>query len=579
MRAASFLSRTIHACFPSFQAKSGATAWLLLGCHLAGSLLLTAAVFIPGSRSLLLVPAVVVFIAAVLIGLACIAALRHDYRGVQRDIDALYTNDDEEIRLYLPTDHLETEAGSHLRNRYGTILTGIRALIEDIRKIGISIAIDTTKVSRLVSSTSGKAGRQQEISHEVSTASVESSNAIAEVSKSVQYVSDNTATNLKMVRGSYAELLEVTDKIKQISQAVDLFQQTVEELGQSSASILKVVSTINDIAEQTNLLSLNATIEAARAGEHGKGFAVVAEEVRELAKRVKPATTEIAENIQTMIAIVKKTERGTNEIGGYTAETSKVIGKTTANFDHLVNDFEQVNDQLIKVAAAMTELSTTNSEVSDNIAGIDVLCGEIAESMQSSERSVETLSNLTESMLEMVSSFRTGEGTFDRLIGWARDARDRVFRELEIIQKTGANLFDTAYKKIPNTNPQKFETTYTTAFHRALQPLFDTLRKEMNGVIYSIAVDRNGYSPTHHAEFSRPPCGDPQQDLLYSRHMRMFNSNNTEKRRCSHTKPMLLQTYMRDTGEIINDLSLPIIIGGKHWGALIIGFDPKRFNS
>ena len=577
MSESSLLARSVHSLFPSFRAKTGGGVWLLLGLQLLGAALLGGALFLPDLRFLLALSAGVVLLAALLSGVALSLALRHDHQRIGDDIETLFAAESKEIRLYLPQDKAETEAGKQLRSGYGAVLGGIRLLVDDIRRIGINIAIDTTKVSSLVSSTASKASRQQEISHEVSSASTQSSNAISEVSRSVQYVADNNTTNLTVIKNAYAELLEVTEKIRQIRQAVDLFQQTVEELGRSSASIMKVVSTINDIAEQTNLLSLNATIEAARAGEHGKGFAVVAEEVRELAKRVKPATTEISANVQAMIAIVEKTESGTREINDYTAATSEVIDRTTGNFDHMVHDFEQVNDQLMKVAAAMTELSTTNNEVAENVAGIDVLCQEISGSMKRSEASVETLSELTESMLEMVSNFRTGEGTFDRLIGWAQHSRDRVQQELAGLQKSGANLFDTSYRSVPNTNPQKYEAVYTAAFHRTLQPLFDSLRKEMTGVIYSIAVDRNGYAPTHHSEISRPPCGDPRQDLLYSRHMRMFNSNKTEKRRCSHTKPLLLQTYMRDTGEIINDLSLPIMLGSKHWGALIIGFDPKQF--
>ena len=38
---------------------------------------------------------------------------------------------------------------------------------------------------------------------------------------------------------------------------------------------------------------------------------------------------------------------------------------------------------------------------------------------------------------------------------------------------------------------------------------------------------------------------------------------------------MLMKTSMRDTGQILNDLSMPIYVDGKHWGAMIIGFDPK----
>ena len=35
---------------------------------------------------------------------------------------------------------------------------------------------------------------------------------------------------------------------------------------------------------------------------------------------------------------------------------------------------------------------------------------------------------------------------------------------------------------------------------------------------------------------------------------------------------VLLQTYRRDTGEILNDLSVPIFINGKHWGGVRFGY-------
>lgn len=69
--------------------------------------------------------------------------------------------------------------------------------------------------------------------------------------------------------------------------------------------------------------------------------------------------------------------------------------------------------------------------------------------------------------------------------------------------------------------------------------------------------------------------GDPTQDLLFSRHMRVFQDLEMEVKR-SHAEKLLLQTNMRDTGEVLNDLSLPIYTDGKHWGALIMGFDPKK---
>ena len=71
--------------------------------------------------------------------------------------------------------------------------------------------------------------------------------------------------------------------------------------------------------------------------------------------------------------------------------------------------------------------------------------------------------------------------------------------------------------------------------------------------------------------------GDPKMDVLKSRHQRIYFTVETEKRRARNTEAFLFQTYMRDTGEILNDLSMPIRIGSRHWGAMVNGFNPERF--
>ena len=67
--------------------------------------------------------------------------------------------------------------------------------------------------------------------------------------------------------------------------------------------------------------------------------------------------------------------------------------------------------------------------------------------------------------------------------------------------------------------------------------------------------------------------GDPAVDLVQSRDKRMFNKP-TELRAASNTGATLMQTYLRDTGEVLVDLSMPIMLGGRHWGALRVGFSP-----
>ncbi|WP_230369074.1 hypothetical protein [Paludibacterium denitrificans] len=42
-----------------------------------------------------------------------------------------------------------------------------------------------------------------------------------------------------------------------------------------------------------------------------------------------------------------------------------------------------------------------------------------------------------------------------------------------------------------------------------------------------------------------------------------------------NTLPFLLHTYIRDTGEVLSEIALPIVLDGRPWGALRVGFDPN----
>ena len=576
MTESSFSFRLVSRIFPSFTGKISGAVTLLVCFQAVTLLLMVLAGWFPALRTILTILAGTLLIIAIPVGISFLTAIKESRREDIEQISSLFhTAQDGEMNLSpIPADSV-SENTRPIQRAHEEFLQAMRTLVERIRSIGINIAVDAARVAGSVGNTSAMSSEQRETAAIVSAASNEASRAIAEVSASTQYVADKTTENLQTAQNSYRELLDATEKTRQITSSVTEFRATVDELAASSSAILTAVSTINDIAEMTNLLSLNATIEAARAGEHGKGFAVVAEEVRNLSRRITPATEEITTIINSMIGQVEKTRTETGVIGQFANETATTVNAASENFNAMMHDFEQANEQLMKIAAAIEELSTNNQEVAERIEIVNDLSQRVAKDMAVSETSVKTLTEETEQMLELVARFSTGEGNFDQFIGRARSIRERFEAAIQAMKKGGVNVFDSNYKKILNTNPQKYDSILTPAFREKLLPLCDHSLKQLDGAIYCLAIDRNGYLPIHHGPFSQPMTGDPEKDLLYSRHQRIFLNNLAEKRRCSHTKPLLLQTYMRDTGEILNDLSMPLYVDGKHWGALIIGCKPE----
>jgi methyl-accepting chemotaxis protein len=170
--------------------------------------------------------------------------------------------------------------------------------------------------------------------------------------------------------------------------------------------------------------------------------------------------------------------------------------------------------------------------------------------------------------------YRTGKGRLDEIITKAHRFHQQVVEKMTGLQESGIHLFDRRYQEIPNTAPKKYMTQYTKAFDQHMQPLFDSFLQEEKDAVYALATDVNGYLPTHHSKCSKPLTGKYDIDLLNSRDKRIYDSLPMEKKRSKNTGPMLLQTNMRDTGEIVSEISMPIFINNQHWGGFIFAFAP-----
>jgi len=468
----------------------------------------------------------------------------------------------------LPTishDELRTLAESY--NRFADKM---REIIGEVRKMSVNIAREAVVVKKTVALTSTRATRQGEIAAAVFGASNEATQAIQEVSRSAEAIAESTDANLDTARASLGEMHEIVSKVQAVSEKLSRFNETVDQLANRSDSIRQIAGLIKDIADQTNLLALNAAIEAARAGEMGRGFAVVADEVRKLAERVNVATQEISTNIGGMIQLVRETQNENEGINSDIQQTRHVVERSSGEFSRMVGDFERTGDQLTQIAAAMEELSATNAQVHEAVTQVHGLSAEVSGSMQSSERSTLALSEATESVQELVSRFKIGRGTFDVIVDQARAYLEATQNKLAELERQGVNIWDQNYRPIPNTNPQKYDVSYATAFEREVQPVAEAALARLTGGVYCLMVDSKGYAAIHNLKYSNPLTGDYQKDLVGNRTRRIWD-DPTGQRAAKNMQPLLLQTYARDTGEILSEINLPIMVNGRHWGGLRVG--------
>jgi len=128
---------------------------------------------------------------------------------------------------------------------------------------------------------------------------VEQSAAIAIVGERLTQVTaliDRNTTGVKRV----AEVAQSTgDAAEQSRRTVAEAVRAMARIDESSEQIGAIAGLVRSIAEQTHLLALNAQMEAARAGAAGNGFAVVAREVSQLAARLRAASHDIAQSLES----------------------------------------------------------------------------------------------------------------------------------------------------------------------------------------------------------------------------------------------------------------------------------------
>jgi methyl-accepting chemotaxis protein len=366
---------------------------------------------------------------------------------------------------------------------------------------------------------------------------------------------------------------ELTHAVTRIEDRLGSFNSVLDQVSSVSGAI-------ETIAKQTNLLALNATIEAARAGAAGRGFAVVAGEVKSLAEETRKATARIRDIVHNLASQISNLIGESNAAARHASEAGQGADKMREVMARVEESFASVGRQIDAIAQAagnnLGDCDRVLSELSELAEGV----GHASQNLKQSDKRVEGLLTLSETMIELIAE--SGVETADTpLIRAVMDTAARISREFEeAIQRgeiTLAKLFDENYREIPGTSPKQYLTDYLELVERIVPPIQDPLLKIDPRVSFCVAWVRSGYQPVHNPEYCKPQGKDPEWNAAYCRNRRFFKGRELDKVAAS-TKPFLLQTYRRNMGggkfALMKLLSAPIIVRGRHWGAVRMGFTP-----
>ena len=391
------------------------------------------------------------------------------------------------------------------------------------------------------------------------------------VTKSAQQTLASVQNSVTLVRESSGHGQEVAEWVQELNSRTEAVADTVDAMRKDNEKITA-------IAAQVNILAINAKIEAGRAGDAGRGFAVVAEAINDLSKRTTVAATEISKNIETLYAWIKDLDQETDTISKSASRILDQARDTDASLLGIEKDSQQVSTGTERILSDATTVRDAMEACFPNIARIKASVEETTSGIHKAHDRVERLVASSERLVQGTIALG-GQSADKKFIAFVTDMAANIGSQFEKALESGeiteAELFDRTYVPIPNTNPQQVMTGVTKFTDKVLPPLLESALELDPRVVFSAAVDVNGYLPTHNKKFSHPQGPDPDWNMANSRNRRIFD-DRVGLKAGRNTGPFLMQVYRRDMGggefAMMKDLSAPITVNGRHWGGLRMAF-------
>jgi methyl-accepting chemotaxis protein len=436
----------------------------------------------------------------------------------------------------------------------------INGIIDTIAKIASQtnlLALNAT----IEAARAGEAGRGfAVVAQEVKSLSVETSKRVDEIRKRVTVLDNATARSVEAISGVSRLVGDVSPMVNAISEAMREQASSSVELSRRAQDAARFVELVTARVAEIDAEASSATTRS-----------------NEAANEAERAATDAASLSRRFVPVIRQSSfADRREHDRFPAEISlrfRMAGRdwTSATVD--------ISQRGLLIAPPQGLQARAGDDIRIVLDGVgEVQAHVVGVSPLGLHCRIETTKGASfDAFQGKVEEVQAGyQPLIDRAQAVAAEIVTAMSALIEKRRLTEAQLFDTTYTPVPESDPQQFETPSLPALRDILPAICEPPLVSDKRLVFCLAIDRNGYIPVHNRVYSQPQRkGDPVWNAANCRDRRIFD-DRAGIIAARSTRPFVVQSYRRDMGGgnfvIMREVDAPIIVRDRQWGGVRMAY-------